>query len=629
MNDKMEEELCFKDINFEELSDTVLIKAKKLHYDFKNLKSSVDEVKKINKEELRTNFQNVKSNSYNKFFERITIAQSRVDSILADKQSIFKEKIKKYVEDNNKMNETEFDFNVSTSTLVKEDIKKKIEGIFNNSTCSTSLNRKEKVEDKDEDKATSSNATDNSVSFSETKPKNNLNVKKDKQGRKKSKSSENEHSEENQRNLTINNRIVKDLKEIVHDIKELSDFNNIKKMESDMNALLYWQFIGERQDLKTLIVEKQDKICKNIKEQLGSLKKCYFSSESIQNNYIKMVEDNFSINPTSLTNQITLAETSQKAYTIDSVMTAFSINSDTILVAYCTYNFTIEIYNLKESKVVDTLKAHNQHIYIVRHFTDEQNGENHYLLSTGYDKKAIIWFYEENKFINYLTITTDHTGLYLYSGLILFDSTIKNSKDNSHMSIITSVPNELMKIFDSKGKVTRTIGNKTDYTYFINSFFDKKSNSYKIINANSQDVKIIDYKEGKTEKTFKETSNNSWHMSAYIKEMNDGKILLYETDGGGCFRIWDYHQETIIDKIVCNGCSLRGFVLWNDKIVVAASSDKSVKVIDLQTKKIETIKDIHTNVVCSVVKIFHPIYGESLISSAIDGKVKLYHSFNN
>lgn len=126
MNDKMEEELCFKDINFEELSDTVLIKAKKLHYDFKNLKSSVDEVKKINKEELRTNFQNVKSNSYNKFFERITIAQSRVDSILADKQSIFKEKIKKYVEDNNKMNETEFDFNVSTSTLVKEDIKKKL-----------------------------------------------------------------------------------------------------------------------------------------------------------------------------------------------------------------------------------------------------------------------------------------------------------------------------------------------------------------------------------------------------------------------------------------------------------------------------------------------------------------------
>ena len=85
-------------------------------------------------------------------------------------------------------------------------------------------------------------------------------------------------------------------------------------------------------------------------------------------------------------------------------------------------------------------------------------------------------------------------------------------------------------------------------------------------------------------------------------------------------------RETILDKIVCNGCSLRGFILWNDKTVIAASSDKSVKIIDLETKKVETIKDVHTNVVCSVVKIMHPIYGESLISSAIDGKVKLYHS---
>lgn len=621
MNDKMEEEICFKNLKFEDLSEDVLNKAKKLNYDFQGLKESVDKVKNISKEDLRVRFQSIKSNSYNKFFERITLAQGRMDSILLDKQNKFSERLKTFSEESNVILNKESDLNISTGTLVKEDIKKKIEGILNNTT---SVSKKERQDHKEEDKAASTNMIN--TSNSDIKGKNS--TKKDKIGRKKSKSSEKEENQETKRKQTINNRIAGDLKEIVHDIKEFSDFENIKQIENEMNSLIYWQFIADRQDLKLVITEKQDKICKIIKEQLGSLKKCFFTSESIPKCYLKVQDNYFTKNPMTLTNQITLAESSQKAYTIDSVLTAFTVNFDTTLVAYSTYNFTIEIYSLKESKVIDTLKAHNQHVYIVRHFNDEMFPENHYLLSTGYDKKAIVWCYKNEKFENFLTIATDHVGLYLYSGLILFDTNVKNSSGslNIHMNIITSVPNELMKVFDNKGKCNRTIGNKNDYTYFINSFLEKKSNSYKIINANSQDVKIIDFNSGKTEKTFKESTNNSWHMSAYIKELSNGTMVLYETDGGGCLRIWDYNLETILDKIVCNGCSLRGFILWNDKTVIAASSDKSVKIIDLETKKVETIKDIHTNVVCSVVKIMHPIYGESLISSAIDGKVKLYHS---
>ena len=271
------------------------------------------------------------------------------------------------------------------------------------------------------------------------------------------------------------------------------------------------------------------------------------------------------------------------------------------------------------------MKGHNQHIYIVRHFFDKRYNTD-YLLSTGYDKKAIVWKYntQNKEFSTFLTIHTGHSGLYLYSGIILFDhlSPEKNYIHNS--TVITSVPNEQLKVFNFNGTLIKHIGNKSDYTYLINSYFSIKNNCYYIINANSQDVKIIDYKTGTTVKTFKE-STVTWHMSAFIATLN-GVEYLFESDGNGIVRLWDFDTEIMTKKISIKSCSIRGILLWNEKYMVCACSDKTFKFINLETETMEHSQDSHENVLCTIQKIVHPTYGESLLSCAIDGKLKLWTS---
>ena len=45
--------------------------------------------------------------------------------------------------------------------------------------------------------------------------------------------------------------------------------------------------------------------------------------------------------------------------------------------------------NLEKEVVTQKMKGHSQHIYIVRHFFDKRNSSD-YLLSTSYDKRAIV-----------------------------------------------------------------------------------------------------------------------------------------------------------------------------------------------------------------------------------------------
>ena len=83
-------------------------------------------------------------------------------------------------------------------------------------------------------------------------------------------------------------------------------------------------------------------------------------------------------------------------------------------------------------------------------------------------------------------------------------------------------------------------------------------------------------------------------------------------------------KKKFIKSIQASGCNLRGICFWNDRFIIAASSDKGFKIFDLENNKnIITIHG-HESVLCTVQKIMHPLYGESLISSGIDGNIKLW-----
>ena len=87
-----------------------------------------------------------------------------------------------------------------------------------------------------------------------------------------------------------------------------------------------------------------------------------------------------------------------------------------------------------------------------------------------------------------------------------------------------------------------------------------------------------------------------------------------------------YIKKKINNVINTNKCELAHIIEWNNKYIIVADYDnKSFKIIDLEENKI--ICDIngqHTGDLKCIKKIYHPIYGESLLTSAGDYIIKLW-----
>ena len=104
------------------------------------------------------------------------------------------------------------------------------------------------------------------------------------------------------------------------------------------------------------------------------------------------------------------------------------------------------------------------------------------------------------------------------------------------------------------------------------------------------------------------------------------KDYLYSSSYNGYINIWDLYNKNIFKIINTNKCILYNIIEWNDKYIMVANCDnKSFKIINIETfKVISDIKGEHKNDVKSIKKIYHPIYGESLLSSDEDGIIKLW-----
>jgi WD40 repeat protein len=108
-------------------------------------------------------------------------------------------------------------------------------------------------------------------------------------------------------------------------------------------------------------------------------------------------------------------------------------------------------------------------------------------------------------------------------------------------------------------------------------------------------------------------SENEGHQSLLIYNDKDNIIKLIESSFG-IIRIWDFHSAKLLNKLKINDYDLRGICLWNNDYLLVGSYDKSIKVINLKKMIIVRNLQSHDNYVITIKKIFHPLYGECLIS---------------
>lgn len=120
------------------------------------------------------------------------------------------------------------------------------------------------------------------------------------------------------------------------------------------------------------------------------------------------------------------------------------------------------------------------------------------------------------------------------------------------------------------------------------------------------------------------------HYSGFIfnKDNND---YLWSSCQNGYVNIWDLYNKNIVSFINTNNSinsrsNLLHIIEWNIKyITVAEAWNKSFKIIDLTINKvISEVNGIHTDNMLCIKKIYHPTYGEILLTADKDKTIKLW-----
>ena len=287
-------------------------------------------------------------------------------------------------------------------------------------------------------------------------------------------------------------------------------------------------------------------------------------------------------------------------------------------------NFNLDIFILLNNKKILSLKGHKNGISTIRYFINKKN-YNEYLISGDDNKIVIIWDITNNYNIKY-QINTKYKKI-IYSCLLIFPHNI----DDNY--IITSTVNKSVNIDKSSTKIyslnngefIKYINNtNNNKIYYLLSWYNKKDYKYYIIQFSYLKIIINNIIEDELYFELKqEPESNHYSGFIYEKENND---YLCSSSSNGYINIWDLCNKKIYKVINIIECHLAHIIEWNNKyIIVADYYNISFKIIDIEENKIIcVIEGQHTDNVVCIKKIYHPQYGESLLSAADDNTIKLW-----
>ena len=406
-------------------------------------------------------------------------------------------------------------------------------------------------------------------------------------------------------------------------IKLLNDNSKCSKILNNLNKKIYVNNIcgniSERKEklennIDSILNELEKKFDEKMKEVENSIippKEKVSMNYSSQDSFIR-----FSSNPTNLIYKGDLCNTAHKYNSIDKVFCAFKSFLGDSYVVWGTPTYSLEFFNIEKNKIINSIKeAHMNIIFSCRHYPDKKNKID-YIITSSYDRNVKIW---NLKSFSYNLIVNTHNNNYIYSVCLLFE-------ENENKSyVITSSPNDFMKVWDFTGKLLDTFGLSDEGTYFIDTYHDTKNNKYYILNGNVNDVKSYSFSDRKQYKKYL-GKPQSWHMSALVYQYNEQEILI-ESDGSGYIRLWEFHTSNLIKSIFTYSfILLRGICLWNEQYLFAGANDHQIKLYDLINGKFVKLYKEHTSAVCTLEKIVHNKYGECLLSQGLDGKIKIWGS---
>ena len=336
-------------------------------------------------------------------------------------------------------------------------------------------------------------------------------------------------------------------------------------------------------------------------------------SENLENEIL------FTSNPKNLDTFYDLTEDSFFEGYIGYSFCVFKSINNILYLIYSNMNYSILFYNLINYNIINEIKnAHTENITNFRHHLDKHNKRDLIMSISSMDNNIKLWnAHNCNCLINIKNVNKNgciYSGCFLYNNLSIYIITSNNNWIGKTESI---------KVFDLNGIKIKEINDSISDTFIIESYFDKELSKNYIISGNHGCVKSYDFNNNILYHKYNDDSYKE-HLSII---MYNNKLIESSTDG--YIRIWNFHSIKLLNIIKIDNIIIYNICLWNSEFLFIGCSDKKIKLLDLQSGKIIKTLIGHNNNVITIQKIYHPKYGECLISNGLcNDQIKIWLNKN-
>ena len=452
------------------------------------------------------------------------------------------------------------------------------------------------------------------------------------------------------KNEEINNinLVIKEREKLINEQKEMLIKLNNKIIEMDNNLIEKEnkiKIIEDKLEEKEIVINNMDIIIKNkeindneisfqLKNTMNEINNdlnvkynelLNMISNLEHNEFIKKINYKFEKDPQGLKFRQNIIN-SNASYGWNDIFEVYISRKDNkeYLVSPNNNNYKLDVISLLENKITISLKGHNNHIRTIRYFINNINSEE-YLISADNDIIVIIWeiTYDFNMKFKINTNYSDN----IYSCLLLFDLINENNYIvTSSYAQLEDNEKSATKLYSlENGQLIKYISySNKSAVYYLLSWYNKNNNKYYIVQFTFKAILINSVIDDELYcELIQEPEDN--HLSGFIYSL-DNKDYLCSSSYNGYIHLWDLFNKSIYKIISTNDCVLCNIIQWNNKYSIVADYDnKSFKIIDFEKGQI--VKDIrgeHTDKVPCVKKLYHPLYGESLLSAGQDNTIKLW-----
>ena len=291
----------------------------------------------------------------------------------------------------------------------------------------------------------------------------------------------------------------------------------------------------------------------------------------------------------------------------------------------------IDIIALNENEIIKELTYENNRstITMVRYFLNNYKEKKEYLVTADINKNVIIWDISNDYKILYM-INTGYIDVNIYSCYLFFDI-FENNYIFISCGLNRYIKNETSytKMYSLKdGKLIKNIiDSNENNTYYLLIWNNQSNKINYLIELCEKQIVITNFVKNELyAKLYNSELKILKYYSGFIYSKENKKNYLCCSTSNGYIVSWDLINKSLINYIKISKFELYCIIQWNQKyVLISGGKTKLIKIFDLE--KFEEMDNINTNhhsTVNCIKKINHPKFGEALLSSGNDHKIKLY-----